>query len=103
MYVAIVFGLLFVIQMFAIIKNCNLATSLKNDIYVLFTLLMFVVASNILWVFVFSWFRYIAVMFSVIFIYVLFAKLQKSRFIEENSKNIGMTTNQINEQQNKNS
>ena len=76
-YIAVLFTLLFVFQLFAYIKNSNLETSLKKNIYSLLVVLIFVVMSNILWVFVFPWFRYVATLFSLIFIYLLFTRLRE--------------------------
>jgi len=75
-YPSILFTLMFVFQLFMIIKNSNLDASLKKDIYMLAGLLIFVVISNILWVFVFQWFKYIASFSSLVFVYVLFKKLR---------------------------
>ena len=75
-YPSVGFTLMFVFQLFIIIRNSNLDTSLKKDIYTLSGLLIIVVISNILWVFVFQWFKYIASISSLIFVYLLFKKLR---------------------------
>jgi hypothetical protein len=75
-YPAVVFSLMFVFQLFTIIRNSDLDISLKKDIYTLTGLLIVIVVSNVLWVFVFQWFRYIASISSLVFIYVLFVKLR---------------------------
>jgi len=76
-YPAVIFSLLFIFQLFGIIKNSNLAPTLKKDIYILAGLLLMVILANILWVFVFTWFRYIASVSALVFVWALFAKLKK--------------------------
>jgi len=75
-YPAVGFAFLFVFQLFAVIRNSGLDISLKKDIYFLAGLLMMVIFSNILWVFVFPWFKYIASVSALFFVYVLFTKLR---------------------------
>ena len=77
LYPGIVFSLTFVFQLFLIVRNSELNSSLKKDIYTLSGLLMIVIASNIMWVFVFQWFKYFASIFSLVFIYVLYTRLQE--------------------------
>ena len=75
-YPAVACALLFVVQLFAVIKNSELAPSMKKDITILAGLLLFVILANILWVFVFDWFKYIASVSALVFVYVLYAKLR---------------------------
>ena len=75
-YPAIAFSLVFVIQLFMVVRNSGLNFSLKKDIYALVGLLIVVVISNILWVFVIQWFRYVASIASLVFVGVLLAKLR---------------------------
>jgi len=75
-YLAATFILLFVFQLFALIRASALELSLKKDLYVLVGLLIIVVVSTILWVFVFTWCKYIASVTSLAFVYVLFTKLR---------------------------
>ena len=76
MYPAVLFSLMFVFQLFTIVSNSKLDNSLKKDVYVLAGLLLVVVVSNILWVFVFQWFKHIAIISSFVFLYVLFIRLK---------------------------
>ncbi|MDR2916260.1 MAG: hypothetical protein LBV74_15785 [Tannerella sp.] len=75
-YLAITFAIMFVIQLFLIIRNSGIEPVLKKDAYTLLGLLILVVVSNILWVFVFPWCKYIASISSLIFVYILFTKLR---------------------------
>ena len=83
MYPAVLFSLMFVFQLFTIVSNSKLDNSLKKDVYTLFGLLLVVVASNILWVFVIQWFKYIATISSLVFLYVLFTKLKSVKIHKE--------------------
>jgi len=76
-YPAVALGLLFVFQLFAFIRNANLEASLKRWMYTLAILLMIVVVSNILWVFVYAWFRYVASVAVIGFGYVLVGRLRE--------------------------
>lgn len=76
LYPAVFFIFVFVFQLFVIIRNSSLNPSLKKDIYVLTGLLLMVILSNIIWVFVFPWFKYIASIAALVFVSVLFIKLR---------------------------
>lgn len=75
-YLAVTFAIMFVVQLFLIIRNSGIEPVLKKDVYTLVGLLILVVVSNVLWVFVFPWFKYIASISSLVFVYVLFTKLR---------------------------
>ena len=87
-YLATTFTFLFVVQSFLLILHSHLDPSLKRDILLLAGLLLMVVVSNILWVFVFPWCKYIASVSSLVFVFVLFTKLRD-----------GHIRNKINEKQ----
>ena len=75
-YPAVIFGLLFAVQLMVIIRNSGLNPSVKKNIYLLSALLMLVILFNIVWVFWLPWFRYIASAMALVFVYVLFIKLR---------------------------
>ena len=75
-YPTVVFSLLLIIHLFAVIRNLDLEDSLKKDIWTLAVYLMMVILSNVLWVFVSQWFRYIATISALAFVFVLVTKLK---------------------------
>ena len=82
-YPAIGFSFLFVFQLFSIIRYSDLERSLKKNICVVAGLLITVIVSNVLWVFVFSWFKYIASVSAFIFVLLLFLKLRSGMIKNE--------------------
>jgi len=78
LYLAMMLTLIFVFQLFTLVRDSNFNRSLKKDIYTLAGLLLVICFFNILWVFVFQWFKYVATIASLVFLYMLFVRLKRA-------------------------